>query len=345
MQLRRPAALLLLAAPSLAQSFNIDVGPNLILAPGPDSSYAGAAGQSGHWMEFTDAFTLRNLEDLTGGLVGATLESDTHSSFTVYPSVIGTAGDQELMEDAQWLPNLDVPVTWSFTGLENGPYEVYTYASDPTSSAQSEITVVGSSDPPQVVTGPWPGSHQLGVTYAKHAVNVFDGTLTIVAMGYGPQPNNAGALNGFQLVHLGGPGTIGTNYCGPANLNSSGLPAIILATGSDTVAHNSLTLTAQQMPTNQFGYFVNSQTQGFSTPPGSQGNLCVAGAIGRHSSQIQSSGAAGEFSIPVDLTVLPTPGGPYAVQAGETWNFQAWFRDVNPNQTSNFTDGVSILFQ
>ena len=34
-----------------------------------------------------------------------------------------------------------------------------------------------------------------------------------------------------------------------------------------------------------------------------------------------------------------------SVNAGETWNFTAWFRDVNPNQTSNFTDGLAIQFQ
>ena len=33
-----------------------------------------------------------------------------------------------------------------------------------------------------------------------------------------------------------------------------------------------------------------------------------------------------------------------AVQAGETWLFQLWFRDVNPGNTSNFTDGIAITF-
>ncbi len=61
--------------------------------------------------------------------------------------------------------------------------------------------------------------------------------------------------------------------------------------------------------------------------------------------QVQNSGAAGEITIQVDLTQLPTPSGPHVVLAGETWNFQAWFRDANPGATSNFTDGLSILFQ
>ena len=33
-----------------------------------------------------------------------------------------------------------------------------------------------------------------------------------------------------------------------------------------------------------------------------------------------------------------------AIQSGETWNFQAWFRDSNPTATSNFTDGLEIQF-
>ena len=48
--------------------------------------------------------------------------------------------------------------------------------------------------------------------------------------------------------------------------------------------------------------------------------------------------------IPVDLNNLPRPNGTVAVQAGETWNFQCWYRDKNPGTTSNFTDGVSVLF-
>jgi hypothetical protein len=30
---------------------------------------------------------------------------------------------------------------------------------------------------------------------------------------------------------------------------------------------------------------------------------------------------------------------------GETWNFQAWYRDVSPTQTSNFTDAVAVRFR
>ena len=139
---------------------------------------------------------------------------------------------------------------------------------------------------------------------------------------------------------------IGTNYCGPANVNSSGRPAQIAAAGDVRVHFDALVLEATQTATNQFGFFLNSQTQAFvANPGGSQGNLCLGGSIGRHSADITSTGPMGEFSLEVDLGAVPTPGGAYAVQPGETWNWQAWFRDDNPGQTSNFTDGVSITWE
>lgn len=139
--------------------------------------------------------------------------------------------------------------------------------------------------------------------------------------------------------------SIGTIYCSPANVNSSGNPAAISAMGSVDVIDNNVTLSAVDLPANQFGMFVNSMSTGFVTPPGSQGNLCLSGQIGRHNQNILNSGATGEFSLALDLTNVPQPLGPVAIQAGETWHWQAWFRDLNPGSTSNFTDGIMITFQ
>jgi hypothetical protein len=50
------------------------------------------------------------------------------------------------------------------------------------------------------------------------------------------------------------------------------------------------------------------------------------------------------FSVTLDLTAFPQPGGTHGVMPGETWNFQCWYRDANPGPTSNFTDGISITF-
>jgi plastocyanin len=137
---------------------------------------------------------------------------------------------------------------------------------------------------------------------------------------------------------------IGTNYCGPAVNNSSGGPGLIAASGSAQVVNNDFSLHATGLPTSQFGYFLASQSQGFvSGPGGSQGNLCLGSPVLRFVLQIKNSGAGGAFSASLDLTSFPAPYGG-AVIGGQTWNFSTWFRDNNPGQTSNFTDGLSVTF-
>ncbi len=141
--------------------------------------------------------------------------------------------------------------------------------------------------------------------------------------------------------------SIGSSYCGPAVANSTGEGASIMALGTTSVPANNVTLTARQLPRSSFGMFVVSRTQGFSAQvPNSQGALCVAGAVGRFNrpGQIVASGATGTFLFPIDLTAIPTPNGLTQVLFGDTWNFQAWFRDNNPGVTSNFTDAVSLTF-
>ena len=64
------------------------------------------------------------------------------------------------------------------------------------------------------------------------------------------------------------------------------------------------------------------------------------------SGQILNSSFFGSFSVGVDLTALPQPTGAVPAVVGETWNFQAWFRDgVGGQVTSNFTDGWSVTWQ
>jgi len=143
-------------------------------------------------------------------------------------------------------------------------------------------------------------------------------------------------------------GSLGTVYCAPAVANSTGASATIAAVGSTVIASNNLRLEAASMPTSAFGFFLDSRTQGMiNQPGGSQGVLCLGGSIGRFvgPGQIQNSGASGAFSLQIDLTRVPTPTGPVAVMAGDTWNFQAWYRDaVGGVATSNFTSAVSITF-
>ncbi|MEZ6021015.1 MAG: hypothetical protein R3F17_13190 [Planctomycetota bacterium] len=46
----------------------------------------------------------------------------------------------------------------------------------------------------------------------------------------------------------------------------------------------------------------------------------------------------------VDLSVMPLSPN-QAVQPGDTWTFQCWYRDVNPTTTSNFTDALEVVFE
>ena len=140
---------------------------------------------------------------------------------------------------------------------------------------------------------------------------------------------------------------IGTTYCVPAVPNSTGLPGAVRILGSTSTAVNDLMVSATSVPANSFGFFLASTTQGTLFPiPNSQGVLCLGGEIGRSvGGGVLGSGPGGAFHAAVDLNAMPQPNGPVAVQPGETWHFQAWHRDVNPNVTSNFTDAVFVTFE
>ena len=136
-------------------------------------------------------------------------------------------------------------------------------------------------------------------------------------------------------------------YCSPAVTNSTGFPGLIDWAGSTVAADNNFTLEVAQLPANQFGYFLSGRARDFIfAPGGSQGALCLGGAIGRFNgiTQIRNSGLFGIFDVPIDLTAMPT-NPPQPVLAGETWTFQCWYRDFNPGSTSNFTEALEVVFE
>lgn len=140
------------------------------------------------------------------------------------------------------------------------------------------------------------------------------------------------------------PGLVGVNYCGAANLNSTGGSAVIHGWGWSSVGKDSFSLSADGLPAHRSGVFLVADQPGFVPfVADSQGNLCLAGTIGRFAAQAQSSGESGCMGIVVDLAALPVNGGT-AVQPGETWYFQCWFRDAHPMPTSNLSDGLKVTF-
>ena len=142
-----------------------------------------------------------------------------------------------------------------------------------------------------------------------------------------------------------GPGRF---YCS-TDPNTSGFPGRIFASGSNSIQANNLALFADNLPTNEFAIFICGTERGFvAGPGGSFGNLCVGGSLGRFNapSQILTTGPLGIITLPIDLTDMPQPNGSVVVIAGESWHFQAWFRDNILGQSiSNFTDGMTIDFE
>jgi hypothetical protein len=132
------------------------------------------------------------------------------------------------------------------------------------------------------------------------------------------------------------PAALGSRYCDPAENNSTGQPAEIVAVGNIFPENNSMRVLATDLPPNQLGYVIASRTQAFVPFPGnSSGNLCLGGPLVRLRYQAQASSPGGVILTSVDLRRM-------GVLAGEEWNFQVWFRDQG---SSNFTNAVSVLLQ
>ncbi|MEZ6004739.1 MAG: hypothetical protein R3F17_14265 [Planctomycetota bacterium] len=132
--------------------------------------------------------------------------------------------------------------------------------------------------------------------------------------------------------------------------NSSGQSGHMRVEGSRYLAVGQLDLHAMRLPPGAFGFFLASREAGLvANPGGSQGNLCLSGAIARFNRPGEVFQAlGGQIRIEVDMNDLPEPpvwGVP--ILAGETWNFQCWHRDfvIGTGSTSNFTDAVSVVFE
>ena len=131
--------------------------------------------------------------------------------------------------------------------------------------------------------------------------------------------------------------------CEPAVPNSTGRPATLVPLGSNLSETDHLLLSGTDLPLDRPGLLLVSDVTGFVPGPGgSQGNLCLTGTIGRFHDAF-NTGLTGAFTVILAPSALPLDP-PHAVQPGETWTFQAWYRDDNPNPTSNFTDAVSVTF-
>ena len=197
------------------------------------------------------------------------------------------------------------------------------------------------SAPFDIVTSGPDTDLQSAIEYRDVVISPVSNTVTTVFL------SNLSGANEVYACGIRYDVTVGQNYC-TAVANTTGAPGAIRGTGSNMVSSDSFGLVAEGLPANQFGIFIVSSVQGFI--PGvsgtSNGNLCLGGAIGRFNGpgQILSSGAAGTFSLGLDLSAIPQGAVSVAVAPGDTWNFQAWYREGS-GLGSNFTNGLQVDFQ
>lgn len=157
-----------------------------------------------------------------------------------------------------------------------------------------------------------------------------------------------GSSNGFAILQLQLP--LGDGVCA-GELNSTGGSALLGGTGSTCTTAGGLTLTVDGLPPSALGLVAVSRDSGLTTGlGGGQGTLCLGGSIGRlfgPGGTAFVAHASGHLDVPVDLGALAQPGGTTAIQPGETWLFQFWYRDVTAQgtATSNLSGAVAFEFR
>lgn len=144
------------------------------------------------------------------------------------------------------------------------------------------------------------------------------------------------------LLNLNAPPVAASTWC-RSGYNSTGDFSFLACYGDNGLASNKEMLVTS-LPAHSLGYFLTSDFSSVSHPPGSQGNLCMGGSIGRYAGNVLNSGPAGRVTFTVNPTALASPTGSMPAMAGERHHFQYWYRDQNPTSTSNFTNAVTIRF-
>ncbi|MEZ6018177.1 MAG: hypothetical protein R3F49_23940 [Planctomycetota bacterium] len=136
-------------------------------------------------------------------------------------------------------------------------------------------------------------------------------------------------------------------FCSPAASNISGQPATLEFSGS-MFAGNRTTIGARGLsPQSNVGYLLVGDAQALPMiPPGSIGQLCLGGRIGRYINQVQAASMLGAMSFEVDTSALPFSSGAVGIGPFEPLFFQLWYRDSSLGApTSNFSDMIGVLYR
>jgi hypothetical protein len=349
-----------LSAPLTAQSFNIDVGDNLILSPVPSSAYGAAAAQPGFWNLCKTPYST-TLNNLDGSASSVTTASTGTNSFN-YPA-FASNDDQNLMYDVQDINQFSGTVHWTFSHLTNGDYILFSYAWAPENTgAHTQVAVPGSSDPAQIVGGMWSGSpHVLGVTYALHHITISNGTIGVDVNGSGA----SGSINGFQLVLessaftpicFGDATSFPPCPCGNTGAanhgcnNSAGTGGAILGASGNTTPDTVVLTSSSELP-NALSIFLQGHTNNFPGLVFGDGVRCINGTLKR---LYTKNASGGTVSAPTgadpSITTRSAALGD-TILPGTLRHYQTYYRDPNltfcPAPTGdswNVSSGITIAW-
>jgi hypothetical protein len=118
--------------------------------------------------------------------------------------------------------------------------------------------------------------------------------------------------------------------------NSTGLGAVISATGNASVVNDTLVLHAAQLPVNKPGIFFQGVTSQGDGLPFWDGLLCAGGNLKRLQTVFTNAGGNADTSVSISIAG--------AVNAGDMRHYQFWVRDTaGPCSTgANTTGGLSV---
>lgn len=342
-------------------------------------SYGGGLGEPGTWDQYDpiNAGTMPvPLALATNGMPSGVTVTDTSSTL---PSSLGfNTGTQNIQEI---FPAVNEPLfndtirifntgQLTFDGFNPGNYTVVTHSWQRNNHDISVTLNGGVSNSIQSPDDSWM-ELSAGETFISQFTTVVSNGQIVVDF-VNNFPSTTQNITGIQIV----PGTeIGVAYC-PGSANSTGGPAEMVMIGSPTASSQATGMVITNLPQFSFGFPIFSNAQGSSTPMGSCGSLCVSGTVfrwlgqgpaGTGGSNIFQSDVSGEVVQRLNWLEPANGGGVtvdvasiFVVMAGESWNFQAWYRDsiIAPGMcstpppmgttgvaVSNLTNGYEVVWQ
>lgn len=345
---RTVLAIALCAPSAFTQSFNVDIGPNVVFGL-PSANYAGGALQPGLWNGWAGDLPT-NLTSIDGATTGATARYLLFTLPETETNIPGSSGgDERLMDDRRVSTTTfgaieDVEIS----GLWNGDYEVFTYSFG-SSAYLTTVQVFGSPDPMVVLgnaSGIFPGGQVLNTTFSIHRVAVTNGVITIEI---DTATNNWSTITGFQLKWSPG---VPLGYC-TAKVNSLGCMPLVTSSGVPSATSGSgFDISCSNVRNVKVGLLLYG-TSGHAAIPFQGGTLCLSSPIRRTPSTnsggtlLPAADCSGVWQIDFNAFVVGALGGnPAAALSvpGTAVDAQWWGRDPGfaPPNNSALSAGIEF---